>query len=61
MYSACPRWAWLVGAMHAQAVQDTKQALKDGKIIRSDCTKLSMDSNENDLKERVGIAMLEDL
>jgi hypothetical protein len=28
MYSACPRWAWLVGAMQAQAVQDTKQALR---------------------------------
>jgi hypothetical protein len=27
MYSACPRWAWLVGAMQTQAVQDTKQAL----------------------------------
>jgi hypothetical protein len=34
---------------------------KDGKIIRSNCVKLSMDSNENDLKERVGIAMSEDL
>jgi hypothetical protein len=35
--------------------------IKDGKIIRSDCAKLSVDSNENDLKGRVGIAMSEDL
>jgi hypothetical protein len=27
---------------------------KDGKVIRSDCVKLFMDSNENDLKGRVG-------
>jgi hypothetical protein len=34
--------------------------IKDGKVTRSDCTKLFMDSNENDLKGRVGTAMSED-
>jgi hypothetical protein len=35
--------------------------IKDAKITRSDCAKLSMDNNENDSKGRVGIAMSEDL
>jgi hypothetical protein len=29
------------------------ETIKDGKAIRSDCTKLFMDSNENDLKRWV--------
>jgi hypothetical protein len=34
--------------------------IKDGKVIRSGYTELFMDSNENDLKGRVGTAMSED-
>jgi hypothetical protein len=33
---------------------------KDGKVIRSDCVKLFMDSNDNVLKGRVGRTMSED-
>jgi hypothetical protein len=35
--------------------------IKDGKIIRSDCTELFMDSNENDLKRWVDTTILEDI
>jgi hypothetical protein len=35
-------------------------AIKDGKVIRSGYTELFMDSNEIDLKGRVGTTMSED-
>jgi hypothetical protein len=34
--------------------------IKDDKVIRSDCVKLFMDNNENDLKGRVGTTMSKD-
>jgi hypothetical protein len=37
------------------------ETIKDGKVIRSGCTELFMDSNENDLKRWVDTTISEDI